>query len=163
MQNRAVSTHPVSSTETSSQTRETLVTKVPIPFLIPLIVRCAGDLENLQTTRNPQRLRIILRISGLPTETSKQWESKLNSCLQECGCSLGAKCAIAAFATSLVWQSVFSLWSVSHWPVFLLRTFLLILAAGAAGKSAAKVRARFEIQSIEDNIRDFERRYVAGG
>jgi hypothetical protein len=70
---------------------------------------------------------------------------------------------MAAFVASLIWQSAFSLWSISHWPVFLLRTFLLILAAGAGGKSAGKLRARVEIRAIEKKIHDFERKYAAGG
>jgi hypothetical protein len=108
-------------------------------------------------------MRVLLRISGLPTEASQQWEATLNSSLKECGCSLGAKCVVAAFAASLMWQSEFSHWGISHWPVFLLRTFLLILVAGAMGKTAGKLRARAEIRAIERKIRTFERKYAAEG
>ena len=108
-------------------------------------------------------MRILLRVSGIPTETSKQWEAKLNSSLRECGCSLGAKCVIAAFVASLIWQSTLSLWSISHWPAFLLRTFLLTLLAGAAGKSVGLMWARVEVEAIEKQIRDFEVKCTAGG
>jgi hypothetical protein len=163
MGNQAVSTHAMGSTQTSNQPMETFAAMAPIPFPIAAIVRRASDVEALRKLRSARRMHILLRISGLPTEASKQWEAKLNSSLRECGCSLGAKCVMAAFVASLVWQSEFSHWGISHWPVFLLRTFLLILAAGAVGKSAGKLRARVEIRAIEKKIHDFERKYAAGG
>jgi hypothetical protein len=141
---------------------ETFAAMASIPFPIAAMARRASDVEALRKLRSAQRMRILLRISGLPTATSKQWEAKLNSSLKECGCSLGAKCVMAAFAASLIWQSEFSNWSISHWPALLLRTFLLILVAGAMGKTLGKLRARAEIRAIERKIRDFERKYAAG-
>jgi hypothetical protein len=136
---------------------------MPPPFPIPLVVRTAADVEALRTSKHARRAFIILRVAGLPVETSKQWEVKLNRALRECGCSLGAKSSIAAVVASLVWQTRFSLWSPSHWPAFLLRTFLLILLAGAAGKSIGILRARVQVEAIEKQIRNFEVSYAAGG
>jgi hypothetical protein len=163
MQDQTLSMHALSSTQTSNQPMETFATMAPTPFPIAAIVRRASDVEALRKVRSAWRMRILLRIAGLPTEASKQWEAKLNSSLKECGCSLGAKCVMASFVASLMWQSVFSHWSISHWPTFILRTFLLILVAGAMGKTAGKLRARTAIRAIERKIRDFEREYAAGG
>ena len=142
---------------------ETFAAMAQIPFPVAAIVRRASGVEALRKLRSARRMRILLRISGLPTEASKQWEAQLNASLKECGCSLGAKCVMAAFVASLVWQSEFSHWSISHWPAFLLRTFLLVLVAGATGKTLGKLRARAEIRAIERKIRDFENKYAAGG
>jgi hypothetical protein len=136
---------------------------MPLPFPNPLVVRTAADVEAMRRSKHALRALILLRVSGLPVETSKQWEAKLNLALRECGCSLGAKSSIAAFVASLVWQSTFSLWSPSHWPFFLLRTFLLILLAGAAGKSIGILHARTEVKAIEKRIRNFEINCTSGG
>ncbi len=163
MHYRDLSTHAASAMQWSLQTVEPRATKLPFPFSIALVVRSASDLESLRKMKRAPRLHAFLRISGLPLETSKQWESKLNSSLKECGCSLGAKCALAGLAASLLWQTVFSLWSLSHWPVFFLRTLSVVLLAGGLGKSAGKIRARSEIRDVESKIRDFERTSAAGG
>lgn len=136
---------------------------IPLPFPIPIVARTAADVETLPRSRYGRRTLILLRIPGLPIEISQPWETRLNLALRECGCSLGAKFSIAAFVASLVWQSTFSLWSPSHWPVFLLRTFLLILLGGAVGKSIGILRARTEVEAIEKKIRTFEINYTAGG
>jgi hypothetical protein len=162
MQTQDSLTHTINSAEMPMRTQEMFARKMP--FLpLPVVVRSAFDLEILQKMKNRRRLQVFLRISGLPIGTSKQWEAKLNSCLKECGCSLGAKCVITALGASLIWQTVYSLWSVSHWPVFFLRTLTVVFVAGAVGKSAAKLRARSAIRAIEGKIRDFEHRYATGG
>jgi hypothetical protein len=136
---------------------------MPLPFPIPLVVRTAADVEAMWRSRHGRRTLILLHIPGLPVEISKQWETKLNLALRECGCSLGAKSSIAAVVASLVWQSTFSLWSPPHWPAFLLRTFLLILLAGAAGKSIGILRARVQVEAIEKQIHNFEINSIARG
>lgn len=163
MQNQRLLSHRMISDQMSNRPAETFVSVMPLPFPIAMVVRTASDVEALRKSRNARRMRILLRVPDLPLEISQQWEAKLNSSLRECGCSLGAKCVIAAFTASIIWQSAFSIWSISHWPVFLLRTFLLILASGAAGKSVGIARARAEVGAIEEKIRDFEKRYAAGG
>jgi hypothetical protein len=163
MQNQRFSVRRLSSNELSTRSMKTFAAMMPIPFRIALVVRTASDVATLRKSRNARRMRILLRVSGLPIETSKHWEARLNSALRECGCSLGAKCVIAAFFASIIWQSTFSLWSISHWPAFLLRMFLLILLAGAVGKSVGLVRARVEVEAIEKKIRNFEVKYTAGG
>ena len=163
MQNQRLSSHKMISDQMSNRPAETFVSVMPLPFPIAMVVRTASDVEALRKSRNARRMRILLRVSDLPLEISRQWEAKLNSSLRECGCSLGAKCVIAAFTASIIWQSTFSFWSISHWPIFLLRTFLLILAAGAAGKSVGIARAKAEVGVIEEKIRDFEKKYAAGG
>lgn len=163
MQNQELSPHKLSSSELSARSMNTFAAMMPIPFPIALVVRSASDVEALRKSRNARRVFVLLRVSGLPLDTSKRLEVKLNSALRECGCSLGAKCVIAAFLSSIIWQSTFSLWGISHWPAFLLRTFLLILLAGAAGKSVGLVRARVEVEAIEKKIRNFELKYTTGG
>jgi len=128
-----------------------------------LVVRGAANLRALRKVRNRKHLLVVLRVPGLPSEISREWESKLNFSVKECGCSLGAKCVIAASGASVMWQSLYSLWSVSHWPVFFLQTFLLVLVAGAVGKIAGQARAAAEIRAIEGKIRDFERGNSTGG
>lgn len=153
------------STGRSTKMGEFPATEAPfsLPVPLPVLVRCASDMEILRKIRNRQRLCFLLRIPGLPVETSKKWESKLNSCLKECGCSLGAKFVIAAFGASVIWQSIYSFWSFSHWPVFFVRTFLAVIVAGAIGKFVGIARAKAEIRTIEEKIRDFEQRHTAGG
>lgn len=128
-----------------------------------LIVRSAANLRALRKVRNRRRLLLVLRVPGLPRDISRKWETKLNSSMRECGCSLGAKCVIVAFLSSVLWQSLYSSWSVSYWPVFLLRTLLIVLVAGAVGKIVGQTRAAAEIRAIEEKIQDSERRYSAGG
>lgn len=163
MQDQELAVSKLSSSELSTRSMNRFAGVMTIPFPIAVVVRTASDVGTVRKSRNTRRMHIFLRVSGLSIETSKQWEAKLNSALRECGCSLGAKCAVAAFLASIIWQSTFSLWSISHWPAFLLRTFLLILLAGAAGKSVGLVRARVEVEAIEKQIRDFEVKCTAGG
>jgi hypothetical protein len=163
MLNEELAVSQLSSVELSTRAMKRLAATMPIPFPIPVVVRTASDVGTVRESRHARRMPILLRVRGLSIETSKQWEAKLNTALRECGCSLGAKCAIAAFVGSILWQSTFSLWSISHWPAFLLRSFLLILLAGAAGKSVGLVRARVEVEAIEKQIRDFEVKCTAGG
>jgi hypothetical protein len=153
----------VSATRTSTRTVQPLATRLPSSFPIKFVVRCASDLETLRKMRSARRLHVLLRIPGLPLETSNSWQTNLNSALKECGCSLGARFGLASFAASLLWQTVFSLWSVSHWPAFLLRTVALVFLAGALGKFAGKMRARAQIRAIAQNIRAFERTCSPGG
>jgi hypothetical protein len=163
MQNQELAVSELSPNESSTRSMKRFSATMPIPFPIAVVVRTASDVGTVRKSRNARRMHILLRISGLSIETSKQWEAKLNAALRECGCSLGAKCVIAAFVASIIWQSTFSLWSISHWPAFLLRTFLLILLAGAAGKSVGLARGRAEVEAIEKQIRHFEVKYTAGG
>jgi len=163
MQTHGSATRTMNSAGTPTRPQETFARKVPFRFPLPVVVRCTSDLEILHKMKNRRRLQVFLRISGLPIETSKQWEAKLNSSLKECGCSLGAKCVIVALGASVIWQTIYSFWSVSHWPVFFLRTLTVVFVAGAVGKSAAKLCARSSIRAIERKIRDCEHRYATGG
>jgi hypothetical protein len=160
---KVASRHAVSATRAATRTVQPLASSLPSPFPIAFVVRCASDLETLRKIRSARRLHVLLRISGLPLETSKAWQTNLNSALKECGCSLGARFGLAGFAASLLWQTVFSLWSVSHWPAFLLRTVTVVFLAGAFGKIAGKIRARAQIRAIAQNIRAFERTGSPGG
>lgn len=122
-------------------------------------IRCADDLAVIRRVRNRRHLQILLRVPGLSPDKSSVWESKLNSGLEECGCSLGAKCMFGALAGSVLWQFFYSSWSISHWPGFLLRTVLAVIAAGGAGKFLGLALAEARIQAIEKQIRQFESRF----
>jgi len=168
MQDQELSLSRSSSSELSSRSMKsfavkTFAARMPIPFPIPVVVRTASDVATLRKLRRSRRMHVLIRVAGLPIKTSRQWEMKLNTALQECGCSLGAKFVIGAFVASLIWQSTFSFWSISHWPAFLLRAFSLILLGGAAGKSIGLARARVNVEAIETKIRDFELKCTTGG
>jgi len=128
-----------------------------------LVVRCAENVRALRKIKNRRHLLLVLRVPGLPSEISREWESKLNSSLKECGCSLGAKCVFAALGASVVAQSLYSHWGVSLWPIFFVRTLVIVLVAGAVGKLAGQTSARAEFRAIEEKIREFERKSLVGG
>jgi hypothetical protein len=139
-----------------------LANVMPIPFPAALVVRSASDLEAVRKLRSARRVHVLLRVSGLPIEKAKQWESKLNAALKDCGCASGAACMAGGFIASLIWQSTFSIWAYAHLPGFLLRTFLVVISAAGAGKALGLLRARALIRGIEKQIRDFEVRYTTG-
>lgn len=125
-------------------------------------VRCADDLAIIRRLRNRRNVHILLCVPGLAVDKSSVWESRLNAALKECGCSLGAKFMCAALAGSIIGQSLNSSWSVPHWPGFLFRSLLAVLAASVMGKLSGLALAKRRLQTIEKQIREFESRLPRG-
>lgn len=101
-------------------------------------------------------MHIALSIPGLAPDQAIEWEAKLNTALKACGCSVGAASMLVALAGSIIWQFLYSSWSFPHWPSFLGRSTLIILAAGVVGKLSGLALAEGRLQGIEKQIREFE-------
>lgn len=128
------------------------------------VIRTAADLNLLQQPRAARRqLYVVLEIAGVPPDQSLRWESRLNSHLRECGCALGAKLSAAALLASIVWQFVHHAWGLSHWPAFLFRTAVVVLAAGGLGKLLGLSFAEFEIRRISSRLMTFVEGLPRGG
>jgi hypothetical protein len=112
--------------------------------------------------RHRRKLHLFLRVPGLALDKTSVWEARLNAALKECGCSLGAKSMSAALAGTIIWQFVYSSWSMSHWLGFIGRSVLAVLVAGVIGKLSGLALAESRLRSIEEHIRKFESN-AAGG
>ena len=126
------------------------------PISAPVcVLRSADDLNLLRRGPGRSRLYVVLEIPGVPPKLALRWESRLNDHLRECGCASGALFAVVALVVSAFWQSFFRTWALSNWPSFLLRTALLIIAAGGLGKLFGLVYAEIDIQRITFRLRRF--------
>jgi hypothetical protein len=122
-----------------------------------LIIKSASDIEVLWQRRKSYRQTFaFIRVPRLAQGESRQLEARVNSYLRECGCSLGAKFMLLGFFVSTVWQFVDRAWSLAYWPGFLLRTFLVVLLAGAFGKSVGLMRAKFGMRRVVGRVREVE-------
>jgi hypothetical protein len=120
------------------------------------VLRTAADLHLLRQPRaTRRRLYVVLEIGGVPSAQLLRWESRLNSHLRECGCALGAKFSAAALLASIVWQFVHHAWGLSHWPAFLLRTAVVVFAAGGLGKLLGLSFAELGIRRISSRLMTF--------
>jgi hypothetical protein len=116
-------------------------------------IRTAADLNLLQQPRAARRrLYVVLEIAGIPPEQSLRWESRLNTLLRECGCTLGARFSAAALFASIIWQFLQHAWNLPSWPAFLLRTGLAVFIAGGLGKLAGLGLAEFRIRCISSRL-----------
>ncbi len=122
------------------------------------VLRSAEDLNVLRRGPGRSRLYVVLEIPGVPNKQALRWESRLNDRLRECGCAAGALFAVAALLVSVLWQSFYRMWGLSNWPLFLLRTALLVIAAGGLGKLIGLGYAEVEIRRIASRLRRFAQR-----
>jgi hypothetical protein len=125
-------------------------------------IRCADDLAIIRRVRHRRKLHLFLRVPGLAIDKTSVWEARLNAALKECGCSLGAKSMFAALAGSIIWQFLYSSWSMSHWLGFMGRSVLTVVVAGAIGKLTGLALAEGRLRSIEEHIRKFESNVTGG-
>jgi hypothetical protein len=103
-------------------------------------------------------LYVVLEIPGVPPKQAVRWESRLNDHLRECGCATGALFAVVALVASAFWQSFYRTWGLLSWPWFLLRTALLVIAAGGLGKLIGLGYTEIGIQRIASRLRRFAQR-----
>ena len=130
----------------------------------PLIIRSGADLRVLSRPGAASRwTAVVLHVPGLPAEQSSRMESKLNRYLKECGCSLGAKCAVLALVGLGIWQFVQSPWSVWQRPGFLLRTFSAVLVVGVLGKLLGIAWAKAGTRRIGNQLSHFGERSSTEG
>jgi hypothetical protein len=122
------------------------------------VLRSAEDLNVLRRGPGRSRLYVVLDIPGVPPKQALRWESRLNDHLRACGCATGALFAVAALVVSMFWQSFYRAWGFSNWPSFLLRTTLLVIAAGGLGKLIGLGYAEIDIQRIAFRLRRFAQR-----
>jgi hypothetical protein len=127
----------------------------PLPKVV--VVHFADELNNFIKARHHKGSCVVLQIPGLPAEQASGWESQLNRLLKECGCSLGAKSVLLAVALSVVYQFSRSSWSISHMPIFLLRTAIVALLGGVAGKLIGLMLANRGLVRITKKIEKFEK------
>ena len=117
------------------------------------VIRNAADLRSLLESRRRRRQNhVLLEIPGMPEAQCLRWEARLNACLRECGCSMGARCSAAALLASVVGQFLQHGWSLTQWPAFILRTVLLVFIAGGLGKLLGLALAEFQIRYIRSRL-----------
>src|SRR5258705_5687902 len=95
-------------------------------------VRSAAELKALSSAPKKKNVRVCLEIAGLSEDQTTRWESAVNQYLNECGCSLGAKCALLGMGMSVLYQFTYSSWSVWRLPAFFGRSLALAVMSGAA-------------------------------
>jgi hypothetical protein len=121
------------------------------PSKMALVITDLGQLHRLSRKSKPAR--IILRLPVLSAHETVEWERRINSAANGCGCGEGA----AFLLTALV---LLGFLTASLWPVVRLNPIstgliasVLILGSVAAGKSFGKARAARQLRGSVDGLR----------
>lgn len=114
-----------------------------------------SDAESLlRLTKDHARGRVVLDLPVLTQQETREWETKINSYRDDCGCSMGAKFCLAS--TVLYYLHLFFLprdFLLGIWPGVILGVPVALIAAGA-GKGIGLLFARKKLQRTINELCD---------
>jgi hypothetical protein len=128
-----------------------------------VIFHTADELDVLfrrRVARGPAVL--VLRIPCVAAKQLRRWERTLNARFNACGCTLGATSTLLALLGTVIWQSWYSGWSLTHWSAFALRAIACSILGGALGKTLGKQIAHWDLRRVARNIQRRVRSIEAG-
>ncbi|SRR5713226_5199190 len=128
------------------------VRRPKMPFSkVPVTITDISELRHLPRRRTPTR--VLLRLPMLSQEEEEEWQKRINSAVNACGCGEGAAFLLSALV--LLGLSAIPLWSLvrTHLILSTMLSVAVVIGSVAAGKCFGKVRAIGRLRSCISSLR----------
>lgn len=112
------------------------------------------DISSLRKVLSLRRgSRVVLALPSLASEESGRLESQLNRLVSECGCSMSAAALVAGVVACGLFDATHRVTLEAHIFLSLGVNLLLCVAAGALGRAAGLLRAKWQLARTVEAIR----------
>lgn len=118
-----------------------------------LVLRSANDVQALLSGRLPPREDALI-LEGLPPDESTQRAARLQALRSECGCGMGAACALTGLALVVAWAVVQPPVGIGPQLGRGVVSLAAVMTAGGLGKATSLTRARRALRTELRAVRD---------
>jgi hypothetical protein len=120
-----------------------------------VVLRTPADMDRLLSlSRWPRGVpRIALHVDAIDEDEVEVLETILNMHASNCGCTVGSVAASLSAVAYVAYLLVAVGWPSDWRPGHLLQGIVVLVIAGAVGKIAGVVRARFQLAGELDRLR----------